>query len=148
MNTDTKVSEHLSKSPSVRDITYEKLDPATGLLVEVTEPMMFINAEVVSIPAKKQANSKGTEWRLIQVLINNPKVGLKQESAQLFEKSLAQFGDVFTKGGNIELMVQTTGEYSGFAKAQLPQLSRIKMEDFAEIIGAHVPQIPVTETTF
>lgn len=131
--------EYLQKAPRVESVTYNTADGET-----VNAKVLMLPAIVKAVPAGEQAirtNSNGTEWRLITVSINHPKHGIQERNAQLFEKSYTKFPDTFAKDGQIELMVQTSGEGKGLAKAQLPSVERIDVDAWSELVAE-----PVEET--
>lgn len=121
---------HLEKPPRLEEVKYTTMD---GELIE-TKAIM-IPAEVKAVPEQIRMNSNGTEWRLISVTVNHPKLGLVEQTAQLFEQSYALYPDHFTPGSQIELMVQTEGEGKGLAKAQLVAAKRIDIDAWSMLLG-------------
>jgi hypothetical protein len=120
---------HLEKRPRVESVVYNTID---GELVETK--VILIPAEVKAIPEQIRMNSKGTEWRLITVMINHPQLGLIERTAQLFEQSYELYPEHFQAGSSIELAVQTEGEGKGLAKAQLVAAKRIDIDAWYSLL--------------
>ena len=130
------MNTHLSKLPYLKPVSYKQT--IDGVLTDVNTQMLIIPAIVVGIPEdiRELNNTNKTKWRLITVQVNHPTKGLQTENAQMFEVSHTKFGDIFTKGGEVELAVQTTGDYKGYAKAQLPSTKQIEVDDFVSAMKA------------
>lgn len=121
---------HLETPPRVEEVTYTTMD---GELIETK--VILIPAEVKAVPVQIRQNANGTEWRLITVAVKHPKLGVIEQNAQLFERSYTLYPDHFSKGGQIELMVQTEGEGKGLAKAQLVAAKRIDIDAWSTLLG-------------
>lgn len=120
---------HLERPPRVEEVTYATMD---GEMIETK--VILIPAEVKAVPLQIRTNSNGTEWRLITVTVNHPKLGLVEQTAQLFERSYELYPDNFSPGGHIELMVQTQGDGKGLAKAQLVAANRIDVDAWSHLL--------------
>jgi hypothetical protein len=135
---------HLEQRPYYKDISYKQVVDGKG--VTVTDKMLIIPAIVTAVPTdvRELNNSKKTKWRLISVDINHPTLGKKSERAQLFEASFEKFPDSFSKGGEIELMIQTSGDYEGYAKAQLTSSEPIDVSAFKAMLDAVKEEVAET----
>ena len=109
----------------------------------VTQTMeLLFAAKVVSIPntVKELTNRNGetTQYRIGQVAVTYPGQSTPSKIGCMFwENSLEANGDAFKAGADIEIAVQTEGDFKGYAKAQLPELNRfdftgIDLEALAE----------------
>ena len=125
--------DYLDRKPRVEAVSYQTADGET-----VNTNVLMLPAIVKGIPKGENAirkNSNDTPWRLITVDIKHPKQGVIERNAQLFEKSYEAFPDTFTKGGQIELMVQTEGDGKGLAKAQLQSIERIDVDAWKDLVS-------------
>ncbi|WP_242157342.1 hypothetical protein [Aestuariivivens sediminis] len=95
----------------------------------------MIPAEVKSVPEQIRMNSNGTQWRLIIVTVNHPRLGLVEQTAQLFEQSYQLYPNHFKPGSQIEIMVQTEGLGKGLAKAQLVASKRIDIDVWSQLLA-------------
>lgn len=122
------MEKHLTSPSYVKEVTYNAM--VDGVMTEITTNLLMVPAIVEAIPENVRKNSNGKEFRVITVRVNDPVEGVVTGNAQLWENSLAEYGDIFTKGGEIELAVQTEGKYINWAKAQLPAPRHISVANF------------------